>query len=76
MRKTRTPLTILVTDPAMLEWSQVHALVAQGHTLEPLRTAADLILGPQCHFMVPAMASFLELAVKAAQARRKRGAHE
>ena len=70
MGKTPKPLAITVTDPAMIEWEEITALVAQGHLVQLIAlTPGDLVLGPNCWRMDDTLRPFLFLAIKEARAR-------
>ena len=69
MGRTPLPLTILVA----LEWlthEKVQALAEQGHTIQ-VAPVADLILSPTAHWWNGTMWPFLQVALKAARARKK-----
>ena len=69
MSKTPYPLTILVAQ-AWLTHEKVQALADQGHTIQ-VAPVADLILSPAAHFWNGDMWPFLQVALKAARARKK-----
>ena len=66
MGKTPKPLTILVHH-TLLEWDEITALGAQGHTVFTLGDSADLILAPNAWRMLEELRPDLALAVKAAR---------
>ncbi len=70
MGKATKLLSIILTQPSMLEWEEVQLLSQQGHTLSVLEgQEADLIVGPNCWMMTEELRKYLPLAVKAARER-------
>ena len=77
MGKTPLPLHIVV-HPTLLALPEVVALGEKGHTISPLCpecAKGDLLIGPTCWRIVPALMKYLDLAIKAARgaARGKKG---
>ena len=76
MGKTQKPLSILVTDPVMLEWKEIKELKSKLHEVcgdgsvrwDPREF--DLVLGPNCWMMDEAHRSYLKVAVEAARKKR------
>jgi hypothetical protein len=79
MGKSQTPLTIAVTDAAMLEWPEIQKLQSQGHTIFLGGPHGDLldqnnvdgVLGPNCWMMDETLRPFLKVAIQAMRDRRK-----
>ena len=69
--KTKTPLQILVTDPAMLEWPEVKEIMAKGHMVSCLAGESDVVIGPNCWQMTEALRKYFKLAIAAAKTRAK-----
>ena len=75
MGKTQKPLTILFTDPTMLEWPEIITLKEQGHVIgtwadlfQKSLTNPDLITGPTCWRMSQELRPYLSASIKGAQA--------
>ena len=45
MGKSPKPLRIVVTEPSLMEHPDVQALLAKGHTAEPMVQECDVVLG-------------------------------
>jgi len=71
--RTTKPLYILI-DATYMSRSDVQALSAAGHRVEPIETTADLILHPAAHRWSEVFfdAEMLPIAIKAAQRRKAR----
>ena len=69
------PLTILVTDQAMLEWPEVQEIVVKGHIVQCLESPPDIIIGPHCWRMTDELKPYFKLAIAEAKKRGK-GSHE
>ena len=68
MAKSSKPLTIWVTDASLREIPELVKLEEQGHQIKHLVVeGADMILGPNCHFMIPDLCKHLGVAVKEAR---------
>ena len=65
MGKTRTPISILVLDPTLLNAPEILALTEKGHTVDFMDLSEwDLIVGSSCQLMTPAHLPYLPGAVK------------
>jgi hypothetical protein len=70
---TRTPVTFYVTDHAMIEWPEIQDLTRQGHICAGVIPAGPaLIIGPHAWHITDEHRAYIPVAVKAAQARRRR----
>lgn len=70
MGKAPKLLTIGVTDPGMLVWPEFKKLAEQGHTVIPVPSLYDMILGPNCWMMDMALQKYILLAVRAGRERK------
>lgn len=72
MGRTAKPLTILLTDPVMLEWPEFTAMAAQGHRIVDMTDEwcpdADLVMGTKAHYLQSGMAKMIPMAIKSARA--------
>ena len=78
MGKVTKPVTIIVTDKGMLEWSEFVKMNTQGHRIVALEdvllgsTPDDppfaLVMGPRAHLMLEGMEKLIPVAVKGARA--------
>jgi hypothetical protein len=78
--KSPKPLSIMVTDEAMLAWPEVVALKEQGHLVAAFKDTMlsnvrsvedwDIIMGPNAWLMDDMHREYLPLAIKAARAVR------
>jgi hypothetical protein len=91
MGKTSKPLTIVVTDQALLDWPEMQAYQAQGHTIGTISglvqtlgeswngacevVPVDLYLGPTAHRMSESERKWLKLAIAEARKRKYPKAH-
>lgn len=71
MGKSSKPLRILLLNPEWVEWEEIKALQAQGHTIGmggPEWIASwDLILGSQCWHFRDEMRPYLQMALEGAK---------
>lgn len=78
MGKSSKPLTICVTDPAMLGWPEVQSRIAQGFEVfsiadmlsaaqKGLTVTPDIYLGPDCWRMDERTRKYFETAVTEAR---------
>ena len=78
MGKTSRPLTIFLTDPEMLQWPEVQALVLQQHRVVTWTDVQqehdslsvgdiDVVLGPNCWRMDERLRRYFKTALDAAR---------
>ena len=72
MGRTSKPLVILLTDPAMLQWTKFQELAAQGHQISSpsIVQEANIVMGPTAHYLIPEMEKYADGALKAARERK------
>jgi hypothetical protein len=78
MGRTTKPLTLLVTDPEMLQWEGIIKLISQKHTVMTLnqwgdtvdRPEVDGVLGPDAWYIDKQHAPYFKNAIEAFRAKK------